>query len=140
MFKEFKQFLFRGNLLDLATAVIIGIAFGAVVNSLVKDVITPVIAAVGGKPDFSFLTLKLGDGVIKYGDFLNALINFVIIAAVLFVILKAAAKAQRLRASTDVPIEDAPPPSDEAMLLAEIRDLLRAQPTERAPRRRRATE
>jgi large conductance mechanosensitive channel len=127
MFKEFKQFLFRGNLLDLATAVVIGVAFNAVVQSLVKDVVTPIIAAIGGKPDFSFLTIKVGDGVIHYGTFLNAFFNFVVVAAVMFVILKAAAKAQRLRASTDVPPEDALPPSDEAMLLAEIRDILRTQ-------------
>ena len=126
MFKEFKNFLFRGNLLDLAAAVILGGAFGAVVTSLVKDIITPVIAALGGQPDFSALAIKLGDGRLTYGNFLNALISFVIIAAVMFVILKAASKAQKLRATTDVPDEDAPPPSDEAVLLAEIRDLLRS--------------
>ena len=125
MFKEFRNFLFRGNLLDLATAVILGGAFGAVVTSFVKDVITPIIAAVGGQPNFDELTLDIGDGVIKYGTFLNFLITFVIVAAVMFAILKAAAKLQKLRATTDVPPEDAPPPSDEAILLAEIRDLLR---------------
>ncbi|MDQ1439456.1 MAG: large conductance mechanosensitive channel [Acidimicrobiaceae bacterium] len=127
MFKEFKQFLFRGNLLDLATAVIIGVAFNTVVQSLVRDVVTPLIAAIGGRPDFDFLTLKVGDGVLKYGTFFNALFNFVIVAAVMFAILKAAAKAQRLRASTDVPSDEAVPPSDEAMLLAEIRDILRTR-------------
>lgn len=127
MFKEFKQFLFRGNLLDLATAVILGIAFNAVVNSFVKDVLTPVIAAVAGEPNFDRLTFKLGDGVIAYGTFLNTVFNFLIVATVIFLILKAASKAQKLRATTDVAPEDAPPPSDEAMLLAEIRDLLRTQ-------------
>jgi len=126
MFKEFKNFLFRGNLLDLATAVILGGAFGAVVNSLVKDVLTPIIAAIGGQPDFSGLNIKLGDGRLAYGNFLNTLITFVIVAAVMFLILKAASRAQKLRATTDVPPEDAPPPSDEAVLLAEIRDLLRS--------------
>ena len=126
MFKEFRNFLFRGNLLDLATAVILGGAFGAVVTSFVKDVITPVIAAVGGQPNFDELTLDIGDGVIRYGTFLNFLITFVIVAAVMFVVLKAAARLQKLRATTDVPPEDAPPPSDEAVLLAEIRDLLRS--------------
>ena len=126
MLKEFKNFLFRGNLLDLAAAVILGGAFGAVVNSLVKDVITPIIAAIGGQPDFGGLYIKLGDGRLGYGNFLNTLITFVIIAAVMFVILKAATRAQKLRATTDVPDEDALPPSDEAVLLAEIRDLLRA--------------
>src|SRR5688572_3636104 len=126
MFKEFKNFLFRGNLLDLATAVILGGAFGAVVTSLVKDVITPLIAAVGGEPNFERLQLDIGDGRIAYGAFLNVVITFVIVSAVMFAILKAAARLQKLRATTDVPPEDAPPPSDEAVLLAEIRDLLRA--------------
>jgi large conductance mechanosensitive channel len=126
MFKEFKNFLFRGNLLDLATAVILGGAFGAVVTSLVKDVLTPVIAAVGGQPNFSKLYLSIGDGRLAYGNFLNAVFSFLIISAVMFLILKAASKAQKLRATTDVPPDDAPPPSDEAVLLAEIRDLLRS--------------
>lgn len=126
MFKEFKNFLFRGNLLDLAAAVILGGAFGAVVNSLVKDVITPIIAAVGGQPDFSELVLDVGDGKVTYGNFLNTLITFVIISLVMFLVLKAASKAQKLRATTDEPDDDAPPPSDEAVLLAEIRDLLRS--------------
>lgn len=127
MFKEFKNFLFRGNLMDLATAVILGTAFGAVIASLVKDVITPLIGAIGGQPDFSALVLNVGDGKITYGNFLNTLISFVIVALVIFLILKAASKAQKLRATTDIPDEDAPPPSDEAVLLAEIRDLLRSQ-------------
>ncbi|HZQ26363.1 MAG TPA: large conductance mechanosensitive channel protein MscL [Acidimicrobiales bacterium] len=126
MLKDLKAFLFRGNLLDLATAVIIGVAFNAVVQSLVRDVITPIIAAVVGKPDFSFLTLKLGDGVIRYGDFLNVLFNFVVVGVVLFFILRAANAAQKLRATTDLPPDEAPPPSDEAVLLAEIRDLLKS--------------
>lgn len=130
MFKEFKNFLFRGNLLDLAVAVILAGAFGAVVASLVKDIITPIIAAVGGEPDFDRLVLNVGDGVVAYGTFLNTLASFVIIAAVVFVVLKAASKAQKLRATTDVPPEDAPPPSDEAVLLAEIRDLLRTSTTQ----------
>jgi large conductance mechanosensitive channel len=127
MVKEFRNFLFRGNLLDLATAVILGVAFQGVVNSLVKDVLTPFIAAVGGQPSFDELTLKIGDGVVRYGTFLNTVINFVIVAAVIFLVLKAATRAQKLRATTDMPEDDAPPPSDEALLLAEIRDLLRAQ-------------
>jgi len=127
MFKEFKNFLFRGNLLDLAVAVILGVAFGAVVTSLVADVITPLIAAVGGEPDFSRLVIEVGDGEVAYGKFLNAAFSFLVVALVVFLVLKAASKAQKLRATTDIPDEDAPPPSDEAVLLAEIRDLLRAQ-------------
>lgn len=126
MLKEFKSFLFRGNLLDLAAAVILAGAFGAVVTSLVEDVLTPVIAAIGGQPDFGGLYIEIGDGRLGYGSFLNALISFVVVAAVMFVILKAAVRAQKLRATTDIPAEDALPPTDEAVLLAEIRDLLRA--------------
>jgi large conductance mechanosensitive channel len=125
MLKEFKNFLFRGNLLDLATAVVLGVAFNAVVQSLVKDIVTPFIAAIGGQPNFDDLSIGLGDSAIRYGAFLNTLLNFVIVAAVIFLLLKAASQAQKLRATTDIPPEDAPPPSDEAVLLAEIRDLLR---------------
>jgi large conductance mechanosensitive channel len=124
MLKEFKTFIFRGNLLDLAAAVILGTAFSRVVTALVEGVLTPIIAAIGGQPNFSSLVLGLGDGEIRYGTFLDAVISFVIVAAVLFMILKAATRAQKLRASTDIPEEDAVPPSDEAVLLAEIRDLL----------------
>ena len=124
MFKEFKAFLFRGNLLDLATAVVLGAAFTAVVNAFVANIITPLIAAIGGQPDFSQLKINVGDSAITYGAFLNALLSFVIIALVVFFVLKAAASAQKVRATTDE-IEDAPPPTDEAVLLAEIRDLLR---------------
>lgn len=126
MFKEFKNFLFRGNLLDLAAAVILGAAFSKVVTALVEGVLTPIIAAVGGQPNFSSLVLDVGDGEIRYGTFLDAIIGFIVVAGVMFMILKAASKAQKVRATTDVAAEDAPPPSDEAVLLAEIRDLLRS--------------
>jgi large conductance mechanosensitive channel len=128
MFKEFKNFLFRGNLLDLATAVILGTAFKGVVDSMVADVFTPLIAAIGGQPDFSEMVIKVGGSQIKYGAFLNSVISFLIVATVMFLILKAASRAMKLRATTDEAPEDAPPPSDEAILLAEIRDLLRERP------------
>ncbi len=124
MFREFKNFLFRGNLLDLATAVVLGTAFGAVVTSFVRDIITPMLAAIGGEPDFSRLVLRIGDGRITYGNFLNALVSFVIVSAVIFSILKAASRAQKL-VSTPDDQDQALPPTDEAVLLAEIRDLLR---------------
>ncbi|TAK89576.1 large conductance mechanosensitive channel protein MscL [Patescibacteria group bacterium] len=84
MLKEFKQFLLRGNVVDLAVGVVIGAAFGTIVTSLVEDVITPLIAAVGGQPDFSALKLTINGSAIMYGKFLNALIAFLIIAAVIF--------------------------------------------------------
>jgi large conductance mechanosensitive channel len=84
MFKEFRQFILRGSLVDLATAVVIGTAFTAVVNAVVKDLITPLIAAIGGKPDFSHLAFTINGSRFAYGDFLNAFLTFVIVAAVVF--------------------------------------------------------
>jgi large conductance mechanosensitive channel len=84
LLKEFREFILRGNLVDLAVAVIIGAAFGAVVTALVQDLITPLIAAVGGEPDFSDLAFTINDSRFRYGHFLNALITFVLVAAVVF--------------------------------------------------------
>ncbi|MEZ4500437.1 MAG: large conductance mechanosensitive channel protein MscL [Thermomicrobiales bacterium] len=84
MFSEFKSFLLRGNVVDLAVAVVIGAAFGAVVTSLVDNIINPILAAIVGKPDFSDLTISIGDSAIMYGSFITAVINFVIIAAAIF--------------------------------------------------------
>jgi large conductance mechanosensitive channel len=82
--KGFKEFLLRGNLLDLAVAVVIGVAFTALVNALVKDLITPFVAAIAGKQDFGALHVTVNGSVIAYGDFINALLSFVLIAAVIF--------------------------------------------------------
>lgn len=84
MFKEFREFILRGNLVDLAVAVVIGTAFATVVTALVKDLVTPLIAAVGGQPDFSRLTFELNGSEFRYGDFINALLAFLIVAAVVF--------------------------------------------------------
>jgi large conductance mechanosensitive channel len=84
MLQEFKQFVLRGNVIDLAVAVVIGAAFGAIVTSLVENIITPIIGALGGQPDFSGLSFVLNGSEIRYGAFLNALISFLIIAAVIF--------------------------------------------------------
>jgi large conductance mechanosensitive channel len=84
MLKEFKEFVLRGNVVDLAVAVVIGAAFGSVVTALVKDLVTPLIGAIGGQPDFSNLTFTLNDSKFMYGDFLNALISFLLIASVIF--------------------------------------------------------
>jgi large conductance mechanosensitive channel len=84
MLKGFRDFILRGNVVDLAIAVVIGAAFTSIVNALVADIINPLIAAVVHKPDFSFLLLHVHGGVIKYGDFLNALISFLIIAATVY--------------------------------------------------------
>jgi large conductance mechanosensitive channel len=84
MLKEFRGFILRGNLVDLAVAVVIGAAFGAVVTALVSDFITPLIAAIGGKPDFSDLSFTINDSRFLYGHFINALLSFLIIALVVF--------------------------------------------------------
>ena len=81
MFKGFRDFVLRGNVLDLAVAVVIGAAFSSIVNSLVKDLITPLISAIVKKPDFSYLVWNLNGAHITYGNFLNALIAFLLIAA-----------------------------------------------------------
>jgi large conductance mechanosensitive channel len=81
---EFRAFVLRGNVIDLAVAVVIGAAFGAVVTSLVENIITPIIAAIGGQPDFSGLSFTINNSVFQYGLFLNALISFLIIAFVIF--------------------------------------------------------
>ena len=84
MLKGFRDFIFRGNVIDLAVAVVIGAAFTGIVNALVKDIITPLISVIGGKPDFSGLTLTINHSKFLIGDFLNALISFFIIAAVIY--------------------------------------------------------
>jgi large conductance mechanosensitive channel len=84
MLKEFRQFILRGNLVDLAVAVVIGAAFGAVVSALVADLITPLIAAVGGEPDFSGLAFEVNGSTFRYGHFLNALLSFLLVAVVVF--------------------------------------------------------
>ena len=97
MLEDFRKFVMRGNVLDLAVAVVIGVAFNAVVTSLVNDVIMQVIAAIFGKANFDNLTFTLNDGIIYYGRFLTALINFLIVAATLFVVIKAFEEMQKRR-------------------------------------------
>jgi large conductance mechanosensitive channel len=82
--KDFKTFLLRGNMVDLAVAVVIGAAFGAVVAALVKDLVTPLIAALFGRPDFSALTFSVNGSLFRYGDFLNAVVAFVLVALAVF--------------------------------------------------------
>jgi large conductance mechanosensitive channel len=81
---EFRAFILRGNVVDLAVAVVIGAAFSGIINSLVANLITPLIAAIGGQPDFSNLTFTINGSVFRYGAFLNSLISFLIVAAVIF--------------------------------------------------------
>src|SRR4051812_39161958 len=87
MLREFRAFILRGNLVDLAVAVVIGTAFTAVVNAFVKDVITPLIAAIGGEPNFDRLAFTINGSRFAYGDFLNALVTFLLVAAVVFFVI-----------------------------------------------------
>jgi large conductance mechanosensitive channel len=124
MLNDFKKFIMKGNVLDLAVAVIIGGAFGLLINSMVKDIIMPIIGAVVGKPSFEDLTFDIGDGVVRYGSFLTLLVNFLIIAFVLFLIIRTFEKMQSLRGTKE---EEAEPLTVEGEILAEIRDILKSQ-------------
>jgi large conductance mechanosensitive channel len=87
MLKGFREFILRGNVVDLAVAVVIGAAFGALVASFVKDIITPVIAAIFGKPDFSSLSFAIHSSVFHYGSFINAVISFLLVAAAVYFVV-----------------------------------------------------
>ena len=119
MLKEFREFLQQGNVIDLAMAVIIGGAFGAIINSLVDDIFMPVIGILIGGIDFSGLSIQVGEAVILFGNFIQAIINFVIIASAMFLVIRS---YNQLRSEE----QSAPPkPSAEEKILAEIRDLLK---------------
>ena len=119
MLKEFREFLQQGNVIDLAMAVIIGGAFGAIINSLVDDIFMPVIGILIGGIDFSGLSIQVGEAVILFGNFIQAIINFVIIASAMFLVIRS---YNQLRSEE----QSAPPkPSAEEIILAEIRDLLK---------------
>jgi large conductance mechanosensitive channel len=116
MLKGFRDFILRGNVLDLAVAVIIGAAFGAIINSLVADVLNPLIAAVVGKPDFSAIVLNVGSGHVKVGNFLNALISFLIVATtVYFVIVLPANSIMAKFKKTEEPAPAATKPCPECL-------------------------
>ena len=126
MIKGFKDFLLRGNVVDLAVAVVIGTAFGALVTAFVADLVTPIIAALGGQPDFSQLDFTINKSTFKYGDFINAVIAFIIIAAaVYFFVVVPVNKLMERRKRGEEPEVEAP--SEDIVLLQEIRDLLRAR-------------
>ncbi|MFO7298577.1 MAG: large conductance mechanosensitive channel protein MscL [Actinomycetes bacterium] len=127
MLKEFRDFALKGNLLDIAVGFILGAAFGTLVDSLVADIITPLIAGIAGEPNFSNLVLKVGDAEIAYGNFLNAAISFLLVAAALFFFIVKPVNALRARlARGEEVVDEAPAP--EIALLAEIRDELRRRP------------
>jgi large conductance mechanosensitive channel len=127
MIKEFRTFILRGNAIDLAVAVVIGAAFGAVVNSLVTDIFTPIISIVFGEPNFEALTLTINGAVIAYGSFLNALFTLLSVGvAVFFLVVKPVNYLMERRKAGEEPPPEAVP--EDVVLLGEIRDLLRARP------------
>jgi large conductance mechanosensitive channel len=105
MLKDFKEFVLRGNVVDLAVAVVLGAAFGTLVAALVEDLLTPVIAAIVGKPDFSSLTFTINGSVFKYGAFLNAAIAFLLIAAAVFFFVVKPVNALMARRKTELPVD-----------------------------------
>lgn len=140
---EFKAFISKGNVMDLAVGVIIGTAFGKIVDSMVKDVIMPTIGMMGGAPDFSSIAIgahhvmKDGQGVlgpsgrplleggIMIGNFMNAVVSFLILAAVVFFCLVKPMNALMAKVNKPVPPPDAPAPAEDIVLLREIRDSLK---------------
>ncbi len=117
MLKEFQRFMFRGNVIDLAVAVVIGAAFSAVVSALVKDLLTPLIAAIVGKPDFSRLVFTLHHSQFAYGDFLDALVAFALMAAAVFylVVVPMNLLTARLRPAPPPPPAPATKPCPECL-------------------------
>ena len=126
MLRQFRDFLLRGNVVDLAVAVVIGAAFGAVVTAFVADIVTPLIAAIGGKPDFSALSFTINGSRFRYGSFFNAVLSFVIIAAAIFFLVVKPVNA--IMARVRKPEELGPDAPTETGLLIEIRDLLAKRP------------
>lgn len=121
--QEFKSFAMKGNVVDMAVGIIIGAAFGKIVTSLVTDVIMPPIGLLVGGIDFSNLSISLTSGVvIKYGIFLNTVIDFIIVASAIFMMIKA---LNRLKRKEEAKLTEPPKPSEEVLLLTQIRDLLR---------------
>jgi len=128
LFDEFKAFVMRGNVVDLAVGVIIGGAFGKIVTSLVNDIFMPIVGIALGNVDFSSLEIKLGEPVegaeqaaIRYGAFIQEIVNFLIIALCIFMVIKVINKLQKKKEEAPAP---APEPTKEEVLLTEIRDAL----------------
>ena len=125
MLKEFRDFIMRGNVLDLAVGIIIGAAFTAIVSSLVDDLVNPLLGLFIGGIDFSAISFGLGDAQFMIGNFINALIKFVIIAWVVFLIIKAVNRLQKIGQKPAEEVTEEPAAPTQEQLLAEIRDLLK---------------
>ena len=122
IYKEFKEFISRGNVIDLAVAVVMGAAFTNIVQSIVKDLLTPLLGVLLGGINFNNLALTIGSATIRYGSFIQAIINFIVIALVVFIIVKAINKFEKHLFHMEVTGQA--PLSAEAKLLREIRDIL----------------
>lgn len=120
---EFKEFIARGNVLDMAVGIVIGGAFTSIVTALVEQIIMPIVGVIIGGVDFSALSITIGSAVIGYGAFIQAVINFLIIAFVVFCMIKSINKFKRKTEEETAPEEPAAPAED-IVLLTEIRDLL----------------
>ena len=103
--KDFKEFLLRGNLVDMAVGIVIGLAFAAVITALVADLVTPLIAAIGGNPDFSSLSFTINNSHFLYGAFINALITFIVIAAVIFFLVVKPVNAMMAKRRVEPPVD-----------------------------------
>lgn len=129
--KEFQAFAVKGNVMELAVAVVIGAAFGKIVTSLVNNIVMPIIGLLLGGVNFSGLSYKVENAVIAYGDFIQSIIDFIIVALAIFLIVKALNKTQgalRARIEAGEKVEEVKPvPTEEVLLLREIRDSLKQQ-------------
>ena len=125
MMKEFKEFISRGNVMDMAVGIIICGAFTAIVSSLVADIITPIIGMLMGGVDFSSLAVTVGSANLTYGNFIQAIINFLLVAWVLFMIVKAMNKMKRKEEEKPAEPEAPAEPPEDIVLLREIRDSLK---------------
>jgi large conductance mechanosensitive channel len=115
MVKDFKAFLLRGNVVDLAVGIVIGVAFGAVVTALVRDLLTPIVAAIIGKPDFSTLAFTINHSRFAYGDFINELLAFVTIAAAVFFFVVQPVNALMARRKTGLDTDSETRPCSECL-------------------------
>ena len=127
MLKEFRDFIARGNVIDLAVGIIIGAAFTAIVTSVVEDLVNPLIGLIVGGIDFSSVSFGVGDAQFMIGNFINAVIKFLIIAWVVFLIVKAVNRVTAMAAKKEEPAPEEPKGPTQEELLVEIRDLLKTR-------------
>ncbi|TYR79439.1 large conductance mechanosensitive channel protein MscL [Priestia megaterium] len=127
MWKEFKEFAFKGNVMDLAVGVVIGAAFGKIVSSLVNDIIMPLVGLLLGGINFTNLQIAFGEAEVKYGSFIQTIVDFLIVGFSIFLFIKLLSKLKKKEEAKEEAIET---PSKEEELLAEIRDLLKKDATQ----------